>query len=87
MVFESGEIPVFSAFGTQDRNIGMKISRCPTIRSSNHYIKVFKTELKEYPLSNVWATKIKHLKFSESETGGNIKITAAIYNFLVFVCI
>jgi hypothetical protein len=64
----------------------MKISRCPTIRSSSHHIKVFKTELKEYPLSNVWATKIKHLKFSESATRGNIKITAAIYNFFVFVC-
>jgi len=49
-------------------------------------MKVLKTELKEYPLSHVWATKTKHLKFSKSETRGNIKITAAIYNFLVFVC-
>jgi len=44
----------------------MKINRCPTIRSSDHYVKVFKTEVKEYPLSNAWATKIKHLKFSNS---------------------
>jgi len=64
----------------------MKINRCPTIRSSNHYVKVFKTEVKEYPLSNAWATKIKHLKFSKSQTEGNIKIRAAVYNFLLFVC-
>jgi len=49
-------------------------------------MKVFKTKVKEYPVCNVWATKIKHLKFSESETEGNIKIRAAVYNFLLFVC-
>jgi len=64
----------------------MKICRCPTIGSSYHYMKVFKTKVKEYPLSNVWATNIKQLKFSESETEGNINIRAAVYNFLLFVC-
>jgi hypothetical protein len=49
-------------------------------------MKVFKTKVREYPLSNAWATKIKHLKFSESETEGNIKIRVAIYNLLLFVC-
>jgi hypothetical protein len=50
-------------------------------------MKVFKTELKEYPLSHAWATKIKHLKFSKSETGGNIQIADAVYNFRVIVCV
>lgn len=64
----------------------MKINKCPTIGSSYHYMKVFKTKVKECPLSKVWATKIRHLKFSESETEGNKKMRAAIYNFLLFVC-
>jgi hypothetical protein len=65
----------------------MKINRCPTFRSSNHYVKVFKTEVKEYPLYNAWATKIKHLKFSEPETEGNIKLPFIIsfYLYMTFL--